>query len=241
MRAVIESIRRSPVAIAAASLLLWGGAVSRAQIILNPGESTNLSYLVGVNGMSVQVGDKLFDDFDFGYTDDNLNPGDNLQPSMVLVSPLNSPFGIGLSFQLPLAAVSNEMKDVKLQFSVQVINSSNLISDAHLSFVGQAVGAAAVDIAENIFSNWFGVGYIATLSNSVPANPSTFSDSVFFSKPLVKVWVQKDISVLAAGSSINDRAIVSIVDETFSQIPEPSTVMLSVAGLIGLCLVKRRK
>ena len=226
------------------SLLLWGNSVGLgfAQVTnLSPGQSINLSQLVGANGLSLQVGDKLFSDFGFGYIDTDADAGNDLQSSMILVSSLSNQVGFGLRFQLPLVAISNVVKDVALQFSVQVVNSDDLISDAHLAFTSSVLGVAAADISENIYANGFGIGHIASLSVDNPGNPAVFSDSKLFSGPQVKIWVQKDISVIAAGTGINDRALISIVDQTFSQIPEPSTFALSVGAVVALLFVVRRR
>ncbi|HUI07542.1 MAG TPA: PEP-CTERM sorting domain-containing protein [Verrucomicrobiae bacterium] len=223
------------------SLLLSGGFVSSgfAQITnLSLGDSIQLSQLT--NGLSLQVGDKLFSDFIFGYTDTDANAGNDLQSSMVLVSSLSNQIGFGLEFQLPLEAVSNETKDVKLEFSVQVLNSANLISDAHLSFVSSAIGLARADVSENIYTNGFGGDSIATLNVGNPGNSADFSPSAAFPVPQAKIWVEKDIITHAYGSGGDDSAHISIVDQTFSQVPEPSTLVLLVAGLIGLLLVTRR-
>ncbi len=225
------------------SLLLSGNFVSSsyAQVTNLPnGGSISLSQLVGANGLSVRVGDKLFSNFGFGYIDTDLDTGDDLQPSMVVVSPLDSQDGFGLEFQLPLVAVSNVIKDVTLKFSVEVVNSINLISDAHLGFTSSVMGVATADISENISTNGFLVGSIASLSVDNPGDPPVFSDSVVFSEPQAKIWVQKDISAFAFGSGLNDRALISIIVQTFSQIPEPSTIVLSVAAVVTLFLVKRR-
>jgi hypothetical protein len=195
---------------------------------------------LGAGALSLQVGDKLFSDFGFGYVDTDSDAGNDLQSSMVLVSPLYNPDGLGLRFQLPLVAFSNVFKDVALSFSVEVVNSGNLISDAHLGFTSSVLGVARADVSETIFTNGFGVGAIASLSVGNPGNPAVFSDSVVFSKPQAKIWVEKDISAFAAGSGINDFAGISIVNQTFSQIPEPSTLALSVVALTGLSLVTRR-
>jgi hypothetical protein len=54
-----------------------------------------------------------------------------------------------------------------------------------------------------------------------------------------KLWVQKDI-IATGGGAANGFASISIIDQTFSQVPEPSTVMLVGLGLLGLVAMRRK-
>ena len=217
-------------------LLLSGGFVNSgfAQVTnLSLGQSINLSQLT--SGLSLQVGDKLFSDFAFG------SVSNNFQPSMVAVSALSNQIGFGISFQLNnFLAVGNATNDIALKFSVKVLDPDNLISDAHLTFTGDAWGAAFADIAETVYTNGFGGDSIASLSVTTSGNPADQSASSIFAVPQTKIWVQKDVSVVAFGSEAGDHAGISIIDQTFSEVPEPSTLVLLVAGLIALLLVTRR-
>jgi hypothetical protein len=205
---------------------------------LNPNESISLSQLT--SGLSLQVGDKLFSEFDFRFDGSPQNSG-GFPASSVLVSPLLNQFGLGISFQLPpLFAASNETKDVVLKFSVQVVGSDNLISDAHLAITSSATGSAFADVAESITTGGFGGTSIGSLDVANPTN-SPLLASTIFSTPQNQIWVEKDISVVAFGTGINDRAVISIVDQTFSQVPEPSTIALMVTGVVLLRFVNRRR
>jgi hypothetical protein len=241
MRATIESMRRGPMAIAAVAVLVWSSAASLgpAQIILAPNQSTNLSYLVGVNGLSLQVGDKLFDDFSFVYSDTTGIISNYLPSSALNVTALSNSFGFGISFTGPLAAIGDVTKDITLRFSVEVLDPNLLISDVHLSYNGAVVGAGFARVDEQILIGGFGGTIITNVSVPNPQDP--VQSTVFLPEPLRKIYVEKDIMWGGGAPGSQNSAFISVINQTFSQIPEPSTLMLSGAGLVALVLLKRRK
>jgi hypothetical protein len=110
-----------------------------------------------------------------------------------------------------------------------------------LSFTGDVSGLGIASVAESIFTNGFGAGLIDTLKVKNPGTPAVFEDSAFFAIPQHEIWIQKDIIVDANGfCPTADWAHISIIDQTISQIPEPSTIALSVIGL-AMCLFARRR
>ena len=226
-------------------LLLTSFSPSSQAVVTNltNGGSINFSSLVGSNAISVQVGDKLFSDFSFGYTQLPTCSGPALTPASVVLSPLINGDGFGFGLQLPLIATDNEIKDVQIDFSVTVLDPKQLISDVQLSFTSSVSGHGIADISESIFTNGFGSGQIGSvLSVQNPGNPNPITeDTAFLSVPQQKIWIEKDISVDANGTCNNSWSMISIVDQTISQIPEPSTIALSLIGFVACFCVKRRK
>jgi len=214
---------------------------------LSGGGSINFSALNNTTE-SVLIGDKLFSNFSFQYVDTDGNMGDDLSASALVLSALSNQVGFGISVQLPLVATGPTIKDITLQFSATVTNSDNKISDVHLDFTGSASGNGLAEVSESIFTNGFGVGNLANLGLSKNAGgfiPPNGEDTAIFSIPQSKIWVEKDIFVSGNPDSLpptpNDFASITIVNQTFSQIPEPSSIMLALAGMVAFLFVRRRK
>ena len=207
---------------------------------LTIGGTISLSSVVGPNADSVQVGDKLFSNFALIPTS---SPPD-LLPSDVVIQSLVNGDGYGLGFNFKLTASGSTSKDIVLEFSVTVLDPNELISDVHLNFTSAVSGLGFATVAESIFTNGFGAGLISTLQVNNPGTPAVFEDTAFFDVPQHKIWIEKDILVDGNGtSSTTDWAHISIIDQTISQmqVPEPSTMALSVVGLAMCLFVKRRR
>jgi len=220
---------------------------------LSGGGSVNFSNLVANSqwtGLSVMIGDKLFGNFGFQFVDQDMNSGDQIVPADLVLSALSNQVGFGVSIQLPLVSQGPVLKDMKLFFTAQVTNSNNLISDLHLDYTGSASGYGVSQVAESVFTNGFGTGLLTSLALTETAagyNPSSGQTNVTFVPPQSKLWIEKDVFVdgnlsdTPDGNSPFDIASITIIDQTFSQIPEPSTMALLGAGMAGLLIVRRRK
>jgi hypothetical protein len=218
--------------------LLGVRGTNAATTNLNNGVVLNLATIIA-NNLQLQIGDKLFGDFFFSYTDTagNVNP---VSASDVRIIAITNSVGFGLSFQQPLLTVSNVFKDIVFRFSVQTLALNTFISDVHLSMTDSVVGYGSADIAESVFTGGFGVGQVGALSVFDPGNPSRREDVLVLSQPQLKLWLEKDVIVSGNGSSVNDRASITVINQTFSQIPEPSTSLLVLGSLVGLCFFRRR-
>jgi len=223
---------------------------SQAQVTnLSNGGTINFSAL-NQTALSVQIGDKLFSNFAFSYIDTDGNNGDDLSSSALVLSSLSNGVGFGVSIQLPLVATGTTIKDITLQFSATVLDPNRKISDVHLDFTGSASGNGLAEVSESIFTNGFGVGNIANLSLSRTVAgfiPPNGEDTAIFGTPQTKIWIEKDIFVsgnpnaISDGNPPSDFATITIVNQTLSQIPEPSTIVLALAGLSSFVFLRRRK
>jgi hypothetical protein len=221
---------------------------SWAQITnLSNGGSVNFSALVGTNGLSVLIGDKLFSSFAFGYLG---NVGDAPAASNLVLYSLFNEVGSGIEVQLPLFVRGAYYEDITLGFAVEVTNSNNEISDVHLHFQGSAGGNGFAQVSESNSTNGPGAGTFASLSLTQFANnvfdPPSGEATAIYSEAQSKIWVEKDILVsgngnVSANNLAADYATISRMDQTFSQIPEPSTIVLSLAGMVALLFVRRRQ
>ena len=215
-------------------------STSRAQVTnLAPGQTINLASVLDATGKSVQIGDKLFDDFFFSYIDTDNNVLNELVAADVTLTALANDIGFGLSFQTPLITFSNVVKDIVVKYSVLVLDPNQKISDAHLSFSASVLGLGTADVNESLYTGGFGANQLDSFSVHLPP-PGFGSTGVVFSTPQVKIYMEKDVVVSGNGSTINDRASITIINQTFSQIPEPSALVLVGAGLSGLLFFRRR-
>ena len=204
---------------------------------LAPNQSISLATLIDSN-MNVQIADKNFGDFFFSYIDNNGNPNDNLTRSNVVITALSNDFGFGVSFQQPLLAIGAATNNIVFKYTVTVTDPNFHISDIHLSITGTSGNGGLGSVSENVFTNGFGGTSVGTLQATIPTNGSdvAFANIV----PTVdKLWVQKDV-IVAGGGAANGSASITIIDQSFSQVPEPSTMVLVGLGLLGLVAVRRK-
>ncbi|HVM59818.1 MAG TPA: PEP-CTERM sorting domain-containing protein [Verrucomicrobiae bacterium] len=213
---------------------LLAPAVARAVTVnLNAGDSVNLATVTN-SGMAVQIGDKVFADFSW----DNLNAPDVTASDINLRAVINpNDIGFSLEFTLPLTAGDMEIKDVAFEFTAAVTNSNNLISDLHLSIGGATSGDAVASVAEHAFTGGFGGLSLGEVDASIPGATESVTN---LSSASAKIWIEKDIIVAGAFEFSDDFASITNIDQTFSQIPEPSTALLVGLGLLGIFAVNRK-
>lgn len=241
-RLLFSQIHRVGMLVAAWVLPVGMALTAQAQAVnLNPGDSVNLSQLLSPNA-SVQVGDKLFENFSFQYGDTGGDLANYLQPNAISVTGLSNPTGYGISFSGPLAAIGNITKDLVLRYSVTVTDPTRLISDVHLTYNGTVQGNGFSSVVEEIFTGGFDGQKIAQLEVLNPGNPNPiFQDLLILVQPREKLFIQKDIMFGGGGPGSLDRALLSIINQNFSEVPEPSTLVLAGAGCVALLVLKRRR
>lgn len=203
---------------------------------LTAGQTISLATVID-NTLGVQIGDKLFRDFFFSYTDNNGNPTDNLTRSNVNLTALSNDIGFGVSFQQPLLAIGSDFKDVVFKYSVTVTDPNFKISDIHLSITGAAGNGGFGSVGEDTFVGGFGATNVGHL-DAFLSGPTTSSNNIV--PAVTELWVQKDAIVTGNGAA-NGNASISVIDQTFSQVPEPSTVLLVGLGLLGGVAVNRKR
>ena len=204
---------------------------------LTTGQTINLGTVIGSN-LGVQIGDKLFQDFFFSYLDtDGLN--NDLIASNVNLTALSNNIGFGVSFTQPLLALGPVIKDIVLKYSVTVTDPNFLISDIHLSITGSAGNGGLGTVGEDAFVGGFGASNVGHLQASIPVSSGDITNADII-PPVVKLWVQKDV-IVTGGNNANGFASITIIDQTFSQVPEPSTALLVGLGLLGVVALKRTR
>lgn len=209
---------------------------------LNPGQSVSLSNYVGT-GNAILIGDKLF--ADFSYVAGGVS--NNLSPNAINLIALSNSVGFGLSITGPFDSFGNISKDFIFQYSVDVTNNPGfLISDIHMTYNGNSYGTGGYStIDESAYSNGFGAGFIGQIdvynygTNAPPLPGPQLEDQFVFAQGYDKVYVQKDI--VLGGFNATDHSSISIINQTFSQVPEPSSMTLAAIGLAGLWVWRRRR
>ncbi|XAL99689.1 PEP-CTERM sorting domain-containing protein [Phycisphaeraceae bacterium D3-23] len=213
--------------IATTAIVMAGlaGAASAAHI-------SNLADLIANDG-TVQVGDKLFSNFDYASTGD-MPDADRI--NVIEHTDAAGNFGIRFQaafFDLPGGGAS----DALITFDVTVLDPNFLISDAHLAGNLDVLGGSGGSSFGGITETFLTANTNDDLSIFATEDSSVLADWVFFDTPTATLSVQKNITLFADDDAV--ATTLSFVDQTFSQIPEPGS--LALLGLGGLALLRRRR
>ncbi|MEM9347578.1 MAG: PEP-CTERM sorting domain-containing protein [Planctomycetota bacterium] len=217
----------------AAGLIVAGlSTTAWAQGSTELGPATLLSDLIENDG-TILVGDKLFSDFTY------LATGDMPSDTAVNVVPIIDNLGnFGLRFQggfidLP----GNNASDALITYNITV-------TDPNLAIIGARMqgNVAMVPVGEpdsiatvtDTFLSEVTDQNLVIFDNGVLLD---LDDSVFFEESFTVLNAQKDILLLTGGDDVS--TILSFVDQTYYQIPEPTS--LALLGLGGLLLTRRRR
>lgn len=213
-------------------------------------ELTDLVPISSLPGGQLEVGDKLFSEFEVTGIADGGPP----EPSADLVKVQggqNSETGdYGLRFRLAWNAGSNQLIDAGINFKVSILEGYDpwLIEDAILWLpVAGATDAGLVSVTEIIYDAPFTGVSLAQLDckremgdggvNLIDS--SDLLDSGGSPVQVKEIWIRTDIIVRGGYSPNPGTANLTEVFMLYSQIPEPATVLL--LGLGALALVRIRK
>lgn len=228
--ATLSSVRLSAV-VATCVILIGGPKISSAQDLGGPvGPPVRLDQLLGPNGGSIQVDDKLFDDFAYSWT------GDMPFPDRVNVTPYVDDDGypgieITGGFQdLPGGGGS----DAVIGYSVWVTHPDPdiRISDVHLDAqLNVTDGPGNILITESFGDT---TPELLSIFYENPPGAGELTDWTLLATPVRHLRVKKDILANATGQT--GIAAVTIIDQSFSQarVPEASTLLLSL--VLATCL-----
>ena len=219
----MKRIARYLVIVSAAVLAVAYTPTSEAQLLIL-GPSISLANLT--NGEDLIVGDKQFTDFSIS---------GSFLAGQVNVTPIQENGDFGIRFSGPFVS-GGEAEDMVLGYRVSVTNSPNLISAANLLFNGQVTfGTGLAEVVEQVFTN--NNMFAGQLFVFATATTNKLSDSLAIVPPQPFLTLSKDVIVTATLPAFSS---ISTIDQTFTQVPEPSTLALAAAGLVGLFLLRRR-
>jgi hypothetical protein len=198
-----------------------------------------LDAYIGLGSTGCQIGTTQFSDF---ASLEIPSAATQIDPSAVLVSPVNDLNGPGLEFVLNQTADAGEFFDVRFGYNV----SNNTFSGITLFLTGPfATGDGVVTTIEEIWPGApFDPFYINPASSTIivfaiEGINDTFEQLTF--PPVTSIGVIKDIGV--DGGLTGTGTLLSATNQfTVSQpIPEPATILLVAAGLGYLGIYRRRR
>src|ERR1022692_3141588 len=201
--------------------------------------STYDNYLV--SGFSSTNGDKTF--FNWSYTSSASGGAALIPPSGVAVTPITTPNNPGFLFSSGFGVISNQIQDEFVDFTVRVNLGGHAIDDITLLQLGSGfTGTGSASVAETVclgdtFADGCLHGTIATLSTVDNSTLVKLSDLITFA-PVRVIDVVKDLELFGGP---NGSAFVSGVENQFSEVPEPSTLLMLGTGIVGLTVILRRK
>jgi len=221
-----------------------GVAGTTAQADFQPITLSTLIDNFGTPAGSVQVGDKVFSNF--GWVG---NTGTFPLPTAITVSmiPPSGTDAFG-NFGIRFGVNANDTApaggtDFTLSYIVTSVGAQ--ITDVHL-FSNLAItgtptsGTPFGNITEQVTAP--GVGVVAQITNGVTTSSSMLQSMATFSPagPYTTLNISKDISLNSSPGAIVG---FSTIDQSFSQVPEPGSVVLlglGALGLLGGYTVRRR-
>jgi hypothetical protein len=207
-------IGRAALGLSTALVLVLGGSA----------KGTTLADLSG--GQSLTVGGLTFSDFAVTVTG-SLDP--NLADYTVLS--LSDGFRVVGGF----AAVDAEQGDMLLSYDVSA-GDSNPVNDIRLAFNGAAAGPhSAANVTETLSSNGKSIASANVFNVSGGITKLVAINSF---SPQTSFSVDKDIMVKAGDGGL---ATISFIDQDFSVVPEPGSLVLLGSGLAGLLAFGRRR
>lgn len=205
---------------------------------VNSTNSVNLDDLISGDVMGLLVGDKIFTGFNYSAIGNMPNADD------ILVLGFRDPDGNwGVSFHgafhdLP----GNGPSDALIRFIVDVApeqaEQGIRITDAHLFLGGVGVGENSSFIVDETF-----LGLNESLSvfkTTLDGGAQQLHDVTFFTPSQSRLFVTKDIFARAADNATQE-ARATVIDQSFSQIPEPAAWLLAAIASVGLGIRRRSR
>ena len=202
----------------------------------------SLKDLVGTD-LSIESGGLCFNNFEYSAI------GDMPLAESVEVTPFSQDGNFGITFQ----SVQGDFGDSYLSIGASIAticyqvavcdpnNSNKRISAAHISGAPFVSGAGLMQVVETFQSDDLDETISIYYISQGPLEQ--FDDSADFANSYETLYVQKHI--LAYAQTVGSEAkILSVINQSFSQVlvPEPSTAVILITGLVLLgCFVRRNR
>lgn len=217
--------------------------------VLNPGQSVKLDQLTLNNISGIVVGDKLFSNFVYSWTNNMPTPAN------VNVVALDSGGTYGIRFQgsfsdLPDVGPTQVASDASISFTVSVLDTDFKIKGASLAsaiFADPNAPGSFGSIDESFLGNTpVNSELLHVFRSTLGVGGSSFEDSVVFTTPYSVLNVQKDIYALSAATAVQP-VRMTIIDQLFPQeptdpqIPEPTSVALLLGSVVLMGTQRRNR
>lgn len=208
--------------------LAVGAALALLLSVGSSAKALSLADAVAGGTLNSSDGSLVFSDFEVTITGDLSD-----DPANYELVPLES----GFRLAGPIGVADGELGDLLLSFTVEttgslVIDGASLFSNVRafgegsLASVAEDLGGIDLGVQDPLLVLATGGG------GFVPGASVSFA-------PVSSISITKD--VLVKSSQPGHIAAISLVDQTFSVIPEPATLALVGLGSVGLLLVGRRR
>ena len=239
-------MRKVAVLAAMLAVVLMMAPASQATTVLTLQDLIN--HTNGSDG-SITVGDKVFDDFSCHVTNSGTGfTGTGCDASVTGIEPSSTEEGIRFGGFFFAAGDGNAgaLMDITITYDVATTSGAAIMEDVGMAFNATTpVPNAKASVDEKVCAGDVGslcgspIADISVQSSILGLNTVVkLSDHANFSSLQSNVSVFKDIGLFA---DKNGDVSFSILDQTFSQVPEPGSIALLGSALFGCALVLRRR
>ncbi len=226
-----------------AGLLGASTVIAGSMVGLNPDSSNSvkLSELLDGTHAGVTVGDKVFDEFVYDVLSGDMPDAEDVN----VLGFTDTDGNIGITFHgafldLPFDDTSsNALLRFTTSLDPAAEQAGKLITDAHLFMAGISVGANSVFSVGESFEGYN--NSMTVYSSKIDGQEEQVTSAWTSFVPAVnRLRITKGIFAFASEGALIP-PVVSAIDQSFSQVPEPTTLALLALSMVGTLLVARRR